>query len=342
MQKHEREVKELNDVAKAKLESTLDKMKNEHEASIKSISENNRKRIEDIESSSSRKISDLEESHKNGMSSLIRKHDSAISEQKSKFDQVSKQKEGEIASLQANLNELSKEKQIVDDHLRNSLDEIEKYKKLILDLESRMQGYEDEARKAKEKYDKLTTDLINEYDTKKQTLEKVYVDKTEAFKKQQIEEFRKVKEEFQEVMKIMEKKNRTVIEKFQELKDVFDKRPSREEDLENIANLMEEIKRSEKIIRNFEGKMEYYKNELNIREDNYNNKFNYKPNVGNYDPLKGRDQVSQQLNNNTNNLQRRKSEKKQTLAAVNKLKSMNSSEKASLGGLLAGSNSQIK
>ena len=74
----------------------------------------------------------------------------------------------------------------------------------------------------------------------------------------------------------MEKKNIAIIERYSELKEIFDKRPSRENDLELIAQLTEEIRSLERKIKNFEGKIDFYKNELNVREENYNNKFNYK------------------------------------------------------------------
>ena len=109
-------------------------------------------------------------------------------------------------------------------------------------------------------------------------------------------------------------------DKYKELKDIFDKRPSREEDLENISNLMDNLKRNEKTIKNFEGKLEFYKNELEIREENYNNKFNYKPNVGYYDPLKGKEQFY------TNSLNRKISDKKNKFPTVNKIQSFNSLE----------------
>ena len=138
------------------------------------------------------------------------------------------------------------------------------------------------------------------------------------FKNTQLESINQIKKDFQELISLKDKQNRIMAEKYKELKEIFDKRPSREEDLENISNLMDELKRNEKIIKNFEGKLEFYKNELDIREENYNGKFNYKPNVGNYDPLKGKEQF------NNNSLNRMNSDKKNKLTAVNKLKSLNS------------------
>ena len=96
----------------------------------------------------------------------------------------------------------------------------------------------------------------------------------------------RIRSEFQEGLDLMEKKNNSILLKYQELKGLFDRRPSRDEDVELIYKLKEEIILKDRQIKQYEDNIDYYKNELNNREENYNKIFNSKPTVGYIDPIK--------------------------------------------------------
>ena len=99
----------------------------------------------------------------------------------------------------------------------------------------------------------------------------------------------KIKNEFMEGIKIMELKNISLNNKYQEIKDRFEKRPPREQDLEVIMRLQEELVAKEKICKEAEENMEKFKNMLLNNEENYNKYFNSNPKTGSINLLKGKE-----------------------------------------------------
>lgn len=66
---------------------------------------------------------------------------------------------------------------------------------------------------------------------------------------------------------------------------MFEERPSRPEDIENIKILHSEILRRDTEINKLDEQMKFFKLELINRENNYNKVFNANPNVGIMNPL---------------------------------------------------------
>ena len=76
--------------------------------------------------------------------------------------------------------------------------------------------------------------------------------------------------------------------RFAELQDLFDTRPSRNEDLELIRQLQEQVAEKDNQLKKAAEDMKFYKLELLNREDSYNKVFGSKPVVGVYNPLEGK------------------------------------------------------
>lgn len=75
---------------------------------------------------------------------------------------------------------------------------------------------------------------------------------------------------------------------YEDLKNLFDQRPSRPEDLEKIKVLKREIELRDEEISKMNEKMKFFKLELINREMNYNKIFNANPHVGVLNPLENK------------------------------------------------------
>lgn len=222
-------------------------------------------------------------------------------------DHIILEKDKEINENNRKINE-------INERITEKDKEIYENNTIIKDYIIRLEKNKNELQSEKEKFTSYSLKLNNEHEEKLKNMENVFFEKTDKFKKDNLEDISKLKEEFKNIIHMLENKTKIITDKYNELKEVFDRRPSREEDLERISNLMIELKKSQKLIQNYEGKAEFYKNELDIREENYNNKFNYKPNVGYYDPLKA--------NLPIDNPQKRNSEKQISLKALKIVKAL--------------------
>ena len=89
---------------------------------------------------------------------------------------------------------------------------------------------------------------------------------------------------------IEENRNRIKMmeEEYQELKQLFDDRPSREEDLRMIQKLQRLVDQREEELKKAWHELKFFKLELINRENNYNKMFNANPNVGILDPFEAK------------------------------------------------------
>ncbi len=76
--------------------------------------------------------------------------------------------------------------------------------------------------------------------------------------------------------------------RYEDLKNLFEQRPSRPEDLEKIKTLKREIELRDEEISKMNEKMKFFKLELINREMNYNKIFNANPHVGVLNPLENK------------------------------------------------------
>mmetsp|Transcript_128427 Transcript_128427/g.363449 ORF Transcript_128427/g.363449 Transcript_128427/m.363449 type:complete len:136 (+) Transcript_128427:3-410(+) len=70
-----------------------------------------------------------------------------------------------------------------------------------------------------------------------------------------------------------------------ELQELYDQRPSREEDLERISALETDVHDKDAVIKKLVDEMQFYKLELVNREQNYNKVFGATPTVGIMNPV---------------------------------------------------------
>lgn len=97
-----------------------------------------------------------------------------------------------------------------------------------------------------------------------------------------------MKEEFHNLEHIGNEKYRELNDKYEDLKILFEQRPSRVEDLETMKLLKREINIRDEEINKMNDKMKFFKLELINREQNYNKIFNANPHIGVLNPLENK------------------------------------------------------
>lgn len=142
------------------------------------------------------------------------------------------------------------------------------------------------AEDAKNKYEELMKNLEEEYKKKNEELLNTFNEKTKQFKEKFVVDAEKLKKEFLDTLKSLENKNNTLTKENTDLQNYLAKRPSRDEDLDEISRLNEEIEKKEKELKESTVLLEQFRNELINREETYNGYFDRKPKVGYVDPLK--------------------------------------------------------
>ena len=83
----------------------------------------------------------------------------------------------------------------------------------------------------------------------------------------------------------MDQKYRQLNDRFVELQELYEGRPSRPEDLDLIRQLQADIEAKDAAIKKAAEDMKFYKLELINREQSYNQMFGSTPNVGLMNPM---------------------------------------------------------
>ncbi len=223
---------------KERLESIISKMKEEH----------------------TKDISNIKITYENSISTLEKK----LNESKSSIEKLTKEKNDITAQLTSKHSEeiksleLKHKEEIDKIKFDNSLSMNElklKYDSHISNL--KIQNIELNANKdqVKELQNKISS-LEKQMSSQKEQNEK----KEKDFKLQQIEVFKRMKKSFMEAMSLLQEKNENLNQEIKELEGYLVNRPSREDDLGEIARLQQELKIKDKEM-----------NELKVLLSQYNN-----------------------------------------------------------------------
>ena len=90
---------------------------------------------------------------------------------------------------------------------------------------------------------------------------------------EQTSEMEEMQNEFNNAGGLMNDKYNQLNERFMELQELYEQRPSRPEDLDMLKDLEEQIVRKDEFIKKQEDDMKFYKLELINREQSYNQMF---------------------------------------------------------------------
>ena len=111
---------------------------------------------------------------------------------------------------------------------------------------------------------------------------------------EQMRELQEMQGEFAQASELMDQKYWQLNERFLELQELYENRPSRPEDLELVRQLQEDVAQKDALLKKAAEDMKFYKLELINREDSYNKMFGTNPNVGVINPLGVKPQTGKQ------------------------------------------------
>ncbi len=209
------------------------------------------------------------------------KHKYALETAQAEFDRKERELKGKCEQLADDLDKTGKakkdlERQYAD--MKSLKDDLQKnLEKTIIEIENMKKIHQDELRGLMMRKTQEQSDMEAKY---KAQLDKLI--------KEQIQETEEMKAQFANVHSLLDQKYKQLEERFEELQELYDTRPSRNEDLELIRTLQEQCSEKDNQLKKAAEDMKFYKLELMNREDSYNKVFGSKPVVGIYNPLEGK------------------------------------------------------
>lgn len=130
--------------------------------------------------------------------------------------------------------------------------------------------------------------LKTEYQYREEELRRQQERKVQSMVNEQIEWTQEMKKEFASMIEENKQRIRLMQEEYDELKQLFDDRPSKEEDLRLIQKLQQLLEQREEELKRAWQELKFFKLELINRENNYNKMFSASPNIGVLDPFEAK------------------------------------------------------
>jgi len=173
-------------------------------------------------------------------------------------------------------------------------EELELKKQQLLDI---VENYKKEIVTAKKEADEAIKESLrqigimqDEFKQKERLLREDLKRQIEDALREHLEFADKMKAELKQVRELGEEKCFDWEQKYTELNDIFENRPSRPEDLEMIQHLSTDNIQKEEALKKAVEDLKFYKLELVNREENFNKMFGANPNVGVFNPLQKKNQ----------------------------------------------------
>lgn len=255
-----------------------EKLQTSHQERVDEMRAKHKAEIEELKKKYEAQIADMSESHAKSVEDLKSQHTAAVEVmEKSAADAEVRH----AASLEQSETALRKENEL-----------LAREKEQTSTLEATLQGSRDRIESLNNEIQSLLaahtaalTRKDEDFAREKRNLKEQHKDDTERLLAEQLRAVEELKEQFDKARHLQDMQIDMLQKRLAELQELYDNRPSREEDLDLIARLQQEnlglTAQCDKLVE----EMKFYKLELVNREQNYNKVFGSQPNVGVMNPL---------------------------------------------------------
>jgi len=278
----------------------IDKLTSEHSASLANLREamnkSQQEQIDDLRRRHAKELEQLKAQHTAQLNETFATHEVFAKQMRSEHDatvaklvdearEASDRHATESARAQAALKEVQAN---LDQEMRKSASlthSLQESRSAVSALEERIRGLQTTH---EETLEKKNEDFAKE----KRSLKEHHKTATERLLQAQLDETSGLKEQFHRARHLQDLQLKMLQDRLKELQDLYDNRPSREEDVERIAQLEEEVREKQATVKRLLEEMHFYKLELHNREQNYNKVFGAQPTVGILNPVASKKQAS--------------------------------------------------
>jgi chromosome segregation ATPase len=282
---HKKALAQLND----KWELELQRVKAADAAALEAA-------LKQAEGEKVKQIAALNEAHEQKLQKISRGFDELIAKKQAEFDaataSLKEQFSQELQRMKAAMEKLEHSLALseadarrLDSELKQTKADLQNQETVRRAIEVRLGEVEETLRKAKAAFESDFAKQLKEFQDKEVKLRQEFKVQRDEIIKENLEAMTQLQRDLKATTQMMEERYNELNRRFLEMQDMFDNRPSRDEDLMLIKHLQEEVNAKDDALRKAYDDMKFYKLELINREENYNKVFGATPNVGLINPL---------------------------------------------------------
>ncbi|CAJ1339643.1 unnamed protein product [Effrenium voratum] len=279
---------ELEDQLQAKLEDVFQKQATALEQLQQKLGTSHQERVDDMRAKHAREVDSLKATHTAEMRDAAAAHKTAVQEVRAEMARCIEDLENKaIAAAQRHAGELQRLNETLDAErvqLEASRQEARKLQDELLRARLGLEQLEEQFKATVASHEAAMKRRQEEFDREKRHIKEQHKRGVEQLLEKHLKETADLKEQFDRAKHLQEMQIDMLQKRIVELQDLYNSRPSREEDLQLIAQLETDVETKAAQIKKLLDDMQFYKLELVNREQNYNKVFGAAPTVGIMNP----------------------------------------------------------
>jgi len=277
-QQHQDQLTEMTAKQSIALDQLREKLSKTHQDRVDEMREKRKVEIEEHKQIHAKQVQELVAKHETVRQQIQREHDAAMRKLEEAAKSAAKKHADEIQSANEALNH-------AQGLFEQSRKECENLGSGLRAAEEELQRFRAEMKAAEERHRREVQKQEDGFSREKRGLKEQHKADLERLLEEQILETRALQEQFDRARRLQESQIELLQSRVTEFQELYDLRPSREEDLARIAALEAEVAELARAIEKLVEDMKFYKLELVNREHNYNKVFGAAPTVGVMNPV---------------------------------------------------------
>ena len=290
---YKQRIKEINDKHSKEMVELEANLKAEMESALKDAENREAQKIDKLNRQNEEKLQQFSKEFDIILAQKSKEYEKQIEDLQRSIIKLKEENSLKESSLTGQINDLISEVSKLKDQVQQKSQESEALRQLLSNKDKEIKLLESQMITMRQDHQAAMDSKQREFEKKELELRNKFKSDKEALLKEHLEETTKLQQEFQSTVDMMEERYKQLQVRHEELQEMYDNRPSREEDLELIKHLQSELTTKEEALRKAYEDMKFYKLELINREENYNKVFGATPNVGFLNPIKKKETKTQ-------------------------------------------------
>ncbi|CAE7482712.1 LEUA [Symbiodinium sp. CCMP2456] len=282
-------VQRLNVEHEAKLEEVFKAQSEALDQLQQKLGKSHQERVDEMRQKHLRETENLKTAHASEVREAAATHDAAMKEVRAEMAKAVQEVEASAKvaaarhaeAMQAISTELAAERE----QLTTSRTQVTKLSGELQTSRAAMMQLEEQFRATAVKHDEMMKHQREEFEREKRNIKEQHKRGVEQLLEAHLKETVELKQQFDRARQLQEMQIDMLQKRIVELQELYESRPSREEDLELIANLEKDLDEKSAQVKKLLDDMQFYKLELVNREQNYNKVFGAAPTVGIMNPI---------------------------------------------------------
>jgi len=275
---HQQKLSEVYERQAADLSDLREKLSKSHQERVDEMRRKREVELKELKEAHAQEMQAAKQKYEGQMAEAAAKHKAAVEELHSTAQSVANKHAAEVKQFEIKLKELQ-------DQLTKEQSSHQQTKVNLKGSQDALDAAHEKIKLMERSHEEALRKKDDDYAREKRNLKEQHKTSMEQMLETQLRETTELKEQFDRARQLQDMQIEMLQKRLDELQELYDSRPSREEDVQRISLLETDLAEKLAIVKKLTDEMQFYKLELVNREQNYNKVFGAAPTVGVMNPV---------------------------------------------------------